>query len=120
MASNKKGIRMVFHSILFEKPEDGPRRDDTPEPAFFGDLNLDQIVSAVTLERDDYKPRCSSTAQDAPAFGMGGEAPLPTGAKASGGSSKRSRCIARHSIPLPVICRWRRPDRKGFVNFIEP
>ncbi|WP_213765699.1 hypothetical protein [Caballeronia sp. dw_19] len=45
---------MVFHSILFEKPEDGPRHDDTPEPPFFGDLNLDQIVSAVTLGRDDY------------------------------------------------------------------
>jgi DNA mismatch repair protein MutS len=45
---------VVFHSILFEKPEDGPRRDDTPEPAFFGDLNLDQIVLAVTLGRDDY------------------------------------------------------------------
>ena len=48
---------MVFHSILFEKPEDGPRRDDTPEPDFFGDLNLDQIVSALTLGRDDYNLR---------------------------------------------------------------
>ena len=46
---------MVFHSILFEKPEDGPRPGDIPEPAFFGDLNLDQIVSAVTMGRDDYK-----------------------------------------------------------------
>jgi len=45
---------VVFHSILFEKQEDGPRRDDTSEPAFFGDLNLDQIVSAVTLGRDEY------------------------------------------------------------------
>jgi DNA mismatch repair protein MutS len=45
---------MVFHSILFEKAEDGPRRDDVPEPDFFGDLNLDQIVSAVTIGRDEY------------------------------------------------------------------
>jgi DNA mismatch repair protein MutS len=45
---------MVFHSILFEKPEDGPKRDDVPEPDFFCDLNLDQIVSAVTLGRNDY------------------------------------------------------------------
>lgn len=45
---------MAFHSILFEKPEDGPKRDDVPEPDFFGDLNLDQIVSAITIGWDDY------------------------------------------------------------------
>ncbi|MFM0501913.1 MutS-related protein [Paraburkholderia caffeinilytica] len=45
---------MLFHSILFEKPEDGPRRDDVPEPDFFGDLNLDQIVSSVTAGWNDY------------------------------------------------------------------
>ncbi|CAE6838386.1 DNA mismatch repair protein MutS [Paraburkholderia domus] len=45
---------MVFHSILFEKPEDGPKPDDVPEPDFFGDLNLDQIVSAVTMGWNDY------------------------------------------------------------------
>jgi len=46
---------MTFHSILFETPQDGPKRDDAMEPDFFGDLNLDQIVSAVTLGRHDYK-----------------------------------------------------------------
>ena len=45
---------MAFHSILFEKPEDGPKRDDVPEPDFFGDLNLDQIVSAITIRWNDY------------------------------------------------------------------
>ncbi|NML96371.1 DNA mismatch repair protein MutS [Paraburkholderia sp. RP-4-7] len=45
---------MVFHSILFEKPEDGPRGGDVPEPDFFADLNLDQIISAVTIGWDDY------------------------------------------------------------------
>ncbi|RKF35682.1 DNA mismatch repair protein MutS [Paraburkholderia fungorum] len=45
---------MVFHSILFKKPEDGPKRDDVPEPGFFGDLNLDQIISAITIGWSDY------------------------------------------------------------------
>jgi DNA mismatch repair protein MutS len=45
---------MAFHSILFETPQDGPKGDDVLEPDFFGDLNLDQIVSAVTLGRNDY------------------------------------------------------------------
>jgi DNA mismatch repair protein MutS len=45
---------MGFHSILFETPQDGPKRGDALERDFFGDLNLDQIVSAVTLGRNDY------------------------------------------------------------------
>jgi DNA mismatch repair protein MutS len=49
-----KGLCMVFYSILFARPEDGPRRDNPPEPEFFGDLNLDQIVSAATIGRDEY------------------------------------------------------------------
>ncbi|WP_322028622.1 MutS-related protein [Paraburkholderia sp. J76] len=46
---------MQFHSILFEKPEDGPPPGDVDEPDFFGDLNLDQFVSEVTRGLDEYK-----------------------------------------------------------------
>jgi DNA mismatch repair protein MutS len=42
---------MAFHSILFEK--DGTR--ETPEaPAFFTDLNLDQVIDAITRGRGEY------------------------------------------------------------------
>ncbi|MFP6560979.1 DNA mismatch repair protein MutS [Paraburkholderia sp. B3] len=45
---------MNFHSILFESPDQGPPRGDVSEPAFFGDLNLDQVVSDVTRGFDEY------------------------------------------------------------------
>jgi DNA mismatch repair protein MutS len=52
--ARRERVGMAFHSILFETPQDGPKRDDALEPDFFGDLNLDQIVSAVTLGRNNY------------------------------------------------------------------
>jgi len=45
---------MGFHSILFERPEDGPPSGDVGEPDFFGDLNLNQFVSEVTRGLDEY------------------------------------------------------------------
>ncbi len=45
---------MAFHSILFERAEDGPPHDDVRQPDFFGDLNLDQIVAEVTRGYDEY------------------------------------------------------------------
>src|SRR6266508_2367648 len=44
------GLR--FHSILFDRPEDGA--DERAEPAFFSDLNLDQVVESITASRADY------------------------------------------------------------------
>ena len=45
---------MSFHSILFDRA-DGGNRGETPEaPAFFRDLNLDQIVDVVTAGRQEY------------------------------------------------------------------
>jgi len=46
---------MEFHSILFETPEDGPPAGDVEQPAFFGDLNLDQFVSDATRGFDEYR-----------------------------------------------------------------
>ena len=45
---------MGYHSILFETLEDGPPRDDVPEPECFGDLNLDEIERKVTQGYDEY------------------------------------------------------------------
>ncbi len=46
---------MAFHSILFERAED--RTEVAEAPAFFVDLNLDQIVDAVTLAKREYDLR---------------------------------------------------------------
>lgn len=45
---------MGFVSILFPGPDD-PKAHGTPDaPEFFHDLNLDQVVEAVTAGREDY------------------------------------------------------------------
>jgi len=45
---------MSFHSILFEKT-DGAVKKETPEaPVFFADLNLDQIIDAVSAWKQEY------------------------------------------------------------------
>lgn len=45
---------MVFYSILFEGPEVDVSSKPPGEPTFFGDLNLDQIVDAITAEWKEY------------------------------------------------------------------
>jgi DNA mismatch repair protein MutS len=46
---------MTFHSILFERTEDRRKAEETREtPAFFVDLNLDQIIDAITAGRQAY------------------------------------------------------------------
>jgi DNA mismatch repair protein MutS len=51
-----KGNRlpMRFHSILFESPEDRKGDDELGAPAFFVDLNCDQIVATITTGKDEY------------------------------------------------------------------
>jgi DNA mismatch repair protein MutS len=45
---------MKFHSILFESIDDGIRPETVEAPAFFRDLNLDQIVEAITVGKEEY------------------------------------------------------------------
>ncbi|MGS0895931.1 MutS-related protein [Burkholderia stagnalis] len=45
---------MVFHSILFETPDDGPPSADVEEPDFFHDLNLNQFVGDATKGFEEY------------------------------------------------------------------
>lgn len=44
----------VFHSILFNGTGAGGRRETGDAPPFFADLNLDQIVDAITAGKQDY------------------------------------------------------------------
>lgn len=44
---------MVFHSMLYPQPFDCQRLADKP-PQYFRDLNLDQIVEAITLGKEEY------------------------------------------------------------------
>jgi DNA mismatch repair protein MutS len=43
-----------FYSILFETPDDRVGDDTLGAPAFFVDLNCDQIVAAITAGREEY------------------------------------------------------------------
>ena len=43
-----------FHSILYPRLADEPAEVTREAPAFFHDLNLDQVVAAVTAEYTDY------------------------------------------------------------------
>jgi len=45
---------MTFHSILFEGLESSGERIALEPPEFFCDLNLDQIVDAITAGRQEY------------------------------------------------------------------
>jgi len=45
---------MTFHSILFESPEDDIKEKPIQAPDFFPDLNLDQVVNAITEGREEY------------------------------------------------------------------
>ncbi len=45
---------MRFRSILFEGSDRGSRGEGVEEPNFFRDLNLDQIVDAITAGREEY------------------------------------------------------------------
>ncbi len=45
---------MAFHSTLFATPEDRVTTIETEAPEFFGDLNLDQIVDAITSSKREY------------------------------------------------------------------
>jgi DNA mismatch repair ATPase MutS len=45
---------MGFQSILFGKNEDGLKKETMAAPDFFADLNLDQIIDAITAGKQEY------------------------------------------------------------------
>jgi len=45
---------MSLHSILYERIEDNPAGETLEAPSFFIDLNLDQVIDAVTAGRQEY------------------------------------------------------------------
>ncbi len=45
---------MTFHSILCEKIEDSIHQETPEPPVFFADLNLDQIIDAITAGKEEY------------------------------------------------------------------
>jgi DNA mismatch repair protein MutS len=53
-AGGGSGERPPFYSILFARPEDRVGVDALQAPQFFADLNCDQIVDAITADKDDY------------------------------------------------------------------
>jgi DNA mismatch repair protein MutS len=57
---------MTFHSILFEGASDSASNETCDAPPFFIDLNLDQIVDAITIGKDEYnlKPFYFTPLQD--------------------------------------------------------
>jgi DNA mismatch repair protein MutS len=61
---------MIFYSILFEKAEGGINKETPEAPSFFVDLNLDQIIDAVTAGKEEYdlKPFFYTSLKDAGAI----------------------------------------------------
>ena len=45
---------MTFHSILLESTEVSITEEPLEVPAFFTDLNLDQIIKAITAGKQEY------------------------------------------------------------------
>jgi DNA mismatch repair protein MutS len=45
---------VTFHSILFDRPEQRAGVDQLEAPAFFPDLNLDQVIESITAPRQEY------------------------------------------------------------------
>ena len=45
---------MVFHSILFENSKESKKKETFDVPIFFRDLNLDQIIDAITAGKEEY------------------------------------------------------------------
>ena len=43
---------MMFHSILFDKGN--IQKETAEQPAFFTDLNLDQVIDAITMHKEEY------------------------------------------------------------------
>ncbi|GBE14257.1 endonuclease MutS2 [bacterium BMS3Abin14] len=48
---------MAFRSILFKRTEDGIKKEILDAPAFFVDLNLDQVMDAITSGAEEYNLR---------------------------------------------------------------
>jgi hypothetical protein len=46
---------MTFYSILYARPEDRPPEEISEVPDFFVDLNLDQVIAAVTAGKQEYE-----------------------------------------------------------------
>ena len=61
---------MVFYSILFEKAEGGINKETPEAPVFFVDLNLDQVIDAITTGKEEYhlKPFFYTSLKDADAI----------------------------------------------------
>jgi DNA mismatch repair protein MutS len=53
-APEASGRPTSFYSILFATPEDRVGDDALEAPAFFADLNCDQVVAAITAGKDEY------------------------------------------------------------------
>ncbi len=45
---------MAYHSILFERNDDRVTNETPEAPVFFGDLNLDQVIDAITAGKREY------------------------------------------------------------------
>jgi len=45
---------VIFHSVLFEGPAESAKTATIEAPNFFSDLNLGQIIDAITADWKDY------------------------------------------------------------------
>jgi DNA mismatch repair protein MutS len=62
----RAGEAGAFHSILFPGPQPPADRHTSEASSVFSDLNLDQVINAVTAGRDEYdlRPFCATPLRD--------------------------------------------------------
>jgi len=53
-ANPSEDSSMNFHSILFAGPDDSITKETPQAPEFFVDLNLNQIIDAITASKEEY------------------------------------------------------------------
>ncbi len=70
-SASNDAFPMIFRSILFARADDSLKEELTEAPDFFGDLNLDQIVAAITAGKEEYnlKPFFYASLHDVDAIG---------------------------------------------------
>jgi DNA mismatch repair protein MutS len=119
--ASEVGPNEVRASILFDRPENAVEMERSEEPAFFTDLNLDQVVASITAGRGEYElaPFFYSPLRDAEAIRYRHDALRDlerNGVRAAVEDfAKRMRAVRRH-LKVAEDLRYRYEQERLFLD----